>query len=146
MPLDPEDNLAGCILVDTSNGFNNLSRLEMICTVAHRWQSTSIFAFNYYRHFSHLIIRVLVDWTLRIILTRYGVMQGDPMDTLMYGISVKFLEEKLISDTPGSMQVYYIDNLSATAICRYTRPLMKRLLYMGPSRGVFPKAEKYQYF
>ena len=48
--LRPEDDLAGCLLADTANGFNNLSRLAMLWTVAHRWPAASIFAFNFYRH------------------------------------------------------------------------------------------------
>ena len=33
--LQPEEDLAGCILADAANGFNNLSRLAMLWTVAH---------------------------------------------------------------------------------------------------------------
>ena len=55
------DDLAGCLMADASNGFNNLSRLDMLCTVEHRWPAASIFAFNCYRHFLHLIIWVPGD-------------------------------------------------------------------------------------
>ena len=37
-------------LVDARNGFNKLSRLEMLWTVRHRWLAGSRFAFNCYRH------------------------------------------------------------------------------------------------
>ena len=46
--LRPEKDLAGCLLADTANGFNNLSRF--LWTVAHRWPSASRFSFNCYRH------------------------------------------------------------------------------------------------
>ena len=43
------------------------------------------------------------------------------------------------------MQVWYADDFSATASGRATRPLMKRLGEIGPSRGVFPEPTKSQY-
>ena len=33
--LQPEENLAGCLLADAANSFNNLSMLEMLWTVVH---------------------------------------------------------------------------------------------------------------
>ena len=39
---------------------------------------------------------------------------------------------------PSLMQVWYADDFSTTASGRATRPLMKRLGEIGPSRGVFP--------
>ena len=32
--MQPEEDLAGCLLADAANGFNNLSRLAMLWTVA----------------------------------------------------------------------------------------------------------------
>ena len=49
--LLPEDGLAGCLLADATNSFNNLSRLSMFWKVAHRWPEASRFAFNCYHHF-----------------------------------------------------------------------------------------------
>ena len=57
--LRPEDDLAVCLLANTDNGFNNLLRLEMLWTVAHRWTAALRFAFNCYIHFLQLLIRVL---------------------------------------------------------------------------------------
>ena len=33
--MQPEEDLAGCLIADTANGFNNLSRPAMLWTVAH---------------------------------------------------------------------------------------------------------------
>ena len=38
--------LRGTMLVDAHNGFNELSRLEMLWTVRHRWPAGARFAFN----------------------------------------------------------------------------------------------------
>ena len=37
-------------LADTRNGFNELSHLEILWTVHHRWPVGARFAFNLYRH------------------------------------------------------------------------------------------------
>ena len=52
---DPEDpfHLA---LADADNGFNNLSRLNMLWDVRHRWARGSRFTFNMYRHDSRLLV------------------------------------------------------------------------------------------
>ena len=36
------------ILIDSRNGFKELSHLAMICTVRHRWPLEAIFALNCY--------------------------------------------------------------------------------------------------
>ena len=143
--MQPEEDLAGCLLADAANGFNNLSRLAMLWTVAHRWPQASRFAFNCYRHFSQLVIRVPGDRTPTKILSKEGVTQGDPMAMPLYGISVAVLADQLKRELPSPLQVWYADDFSATDSGRAARPLMKRLEEIGPSRGVFPEPEKSQY-
>ena len=136
--MQPEEDLSGCLLADAANGFNNLSRLAMLWTVTHRWPRASSFAFNCYRHFPQLVIRVPGDRTPKIILSKEGVTQGDPMAMPLYGISVAVLAEQLKREFPSPMQVWYADDFSRTASGRAARPLMNRLGEIGPSRGVFP--------
>ena len=143
--MQPEEDLAGCLLADTANGFNNLSSLAMLWAVAHRWPRASRFAFNCYRHVPQLVIRVPGDRTPKIILSKEGATQGDPMAMPLYGISVAVLAEQLKHEFSSPMQVWYADDFSATASGRAARPLMKRLGETGPSRGVFPEPSKSQY-
>ena len=44
--LTQDADPSGTTLVDARNGFNNLSRLEMLWTVRHRWPAGARFAFN----------------------------------------------------------------------------------------------------
>ena len=44
--LTQEAEPSGTTLVDARNGFNKLSRLEMLWTVRHCWPAGAIFAFN----------------------------------------------------------------------------------------------------
>ena len=101
--LRTENNLAGCLLEDTANGFNNLSRLGMLWTVSHRWLAASRFAFNYYSHFSKLLIRVPGDRTPCIILSKEGFTQGDPMDMPLYSVMVAVLDNQLKQELPAPM-------------------------------------------
>ena len=102
--MQPEEDLSGCLLADAANRFNNLSRLAMLWTVAHRWPRASRFAFNCYRHFPQLVIRVPGDRTPKIILSKEGVTQGDPMAMSLYGISVVVLAEQLKREFPSPMR------------------------------------------
>ena len=99
----------------------------MLCTVAHRWPKASRFAFDCYRHFPQLLIRVPGDCTPRIILSKEGVTKGCPMVMPLYGVSVAVLSEQLKSEFLFPMQVWYVDDFSATASRRAARLLIKRL-------------------
>ena len=47
---------SGTTLVDSRNGFSELSRLEMLWTVQHRWPAGASFVFNLYRHWEKLLL------------------------------------------------------------------------------------------
>ena len=48
--LTQEAESSGTTLIDARNGFNKLSRLDMLRTVQHRWTAVARFAFNCYWH------------------------------------------------------------------------------------------------
>ena len=50
---------SGTTIIDACNGFNKLSRLEMLWTVRHHWLAGARFAFNCYRHWVQLLLRHL---------------------------------------------------------------------------------------
>ena len=99
----------------------------MLCTVAHRWPKSSRFAFDCYRHFPQLLIRVPGDRTPQIILSKEGVTQGDLMAIPLYEVSVAVLSEQLKRKFSSPMQVWYAYNFSATDSGRAARPMMKWL-------------------
>ena len=47
---------SGITLVDARNGFNEMSRLEILQTVWHRWLAGAMFVFNFYRHWLQLLL------------------------------------------------------------------------------------------
>ena len=54
-------------LVDALNVFDEMSRLEMLWTVRHRWLAGARFAFNWYRHWAQLLLRQLVELLVTIL-------------------------------------------------------------------------------
>ena len=55
--LNQEAEPSGNTLVDAHNGFNELSRLAIMCTVRHRWPTEARFVFNCYWHWAQLLLR-----------------------------------------------------------------------------------------
>ena len=55
--LTQDTDPKGTTLVDSCNGFNELSRLEMLWTVRHRWPARARFTLNFYRHCAQLLLR-----------------------------------------------------------------------------------------
>ena len=54
--FNQDAELSGTTLVDSRNGFNELSHLAMLWTVRHRWPAGERFAFNCYRHWAQLLL------------------------------------------------------------------------------------------
>ena len=79
--------LSGTMLVDTRNGFNELSRLAMLWTVRHCWPAGARFAFNCYKNWAQLILHQTGDPPVTI-LSREGVNQGYPLSMVLYGITL----------------------------------------------------------
>ena len=82
------------LLVDATNGFNNLSRYGMLWTVRHRCPKMSRFTFNCYRHEITLICRQ-PGGEVETILSKEGVTQGDPLAMALYGIALLPLADLL---------------------------------------------------
>ena len=70
--LTQDANPSGTTLVDARNGFNKMSRLEMMWTVRHYWPAGARFAFNCYRHWAQLLLRQPEELPVTI-LSREGV-------------------------------------------------------------------------
>ena len=64
-------------LVDACNGFNELSRLEMMWNIQHFWLVGERFSFNCYKHWEKLLLRQLVEPPVTLMI-REGVTQCDP--------------------------------------------------------------------
>ena len=75
--------------------------------------------------------RLLID--KKVILSRKGCTQGDPLAMLMYGIALKPLILKL--QTPGIVQRWYADDGSAAGSLQQLHKLFENLSNQAPSFG-----------
>ena len=89
----------GFLLVDAKNVFNKINRVGMLWTVRHLWPSGARFSFNFYRHWSSLVFRN-GNGTASILHSREGVMQGDPLAMIAYGIGILPLIKNIEREIP----------------------------------------------
>ena len=107
--LNQEAEPSGTTLVDACNGINELSDLAMLWTMRHRWPADSRFAFNCYRHWAQHLLRQPGEPPVTI-LSREGVTQGDPLSTILYGITLVPLAEDLRAADLGILSPFYPDD------------------------------------
>ena len=126
----------GTMLVDDRNGFNELSRLEMLWTVWHHWSVGPRFAFNSYMHWAQLILHQPGE-TQVTVLSQEGVTQGDPVLMVLHRITLILLAEKLrVADT-GLLLPFYADDAAFDGLSRRSTHLLKLLMKRVLDRGYF---------
>ena len=60
----------------------------MLWSVRHEWPSGVQFTFNYYRHWSTMVVRDIGGGSCHFLHSKEGVTQGDPLSMIAYGIGV----------------------------------------------------------
>ncbi|KAI2507267.1 hypothetical protein MHU86_7103 [Fragilaria crotonensis] len=125
------------LLVDATNGFNELGRKAMLWTVRHRWANGARFSFNCYRHSAQLLLRRR-GGDCEIILSREGVTQGDPLSMVLYGLALTPLAESIRASVPTVAQPWYADDAAMVSPVDGIAEAQRLLLDLGPRRGYFP--------
>ncbi len=138
--LSPADASA-VLLVDATNGFNELGRKAMLWTVRHRWANGARFSFNCYRHSAQLLLRRR-GGDCEIILSREGVTQGDPLSMVLYGLALTPLAETIRASVPTVAQPWYADDAAMAGSVDGIAEAQRLLLELGPRRGYFPEPDK----
>ena len=109
----------------------------MIWTVQHRWPTGARFTFNCYRHWAKLLFRHPGESPVTI-LSREGVIQGDPLSMVLYGINLAPLTEELRKADPGILSPFYADDAAFDGSARNSTQILKMLMKKGPDWGYFP--------
>ena len=109
---DPVEEEA-ILMVDASNGFNELNPKAMLWTVRHRWADGARFAFNCYCHSAILLLRRR-NQEATVILSQEGVTQGDPLSMVVYGLTLVPLAEIVRCRLPDLIHAWYADNACLT--------------------------------
>ena len=128
-------------LDDARNGFIELSRLAMLCTVRYRWTAGARFAFNCYKYWAQLLLRQPGELPVTILI-REGVTQGDSLSMVLYGITLAPLAEELRAADPGLLPPFYADDAAFDGSEQRRTQLLKLLMRRGTERGYFPEPAK----
>ena len=93
----------GFFLVDANNVFNEINRVRMLWTVQKLWLSGYHLVFKCYIHWSSLVLR---NWngTANFLHSREGVMQGNTLSKIAYGIGILLIIKKLNQEIPDVTQ------------------------------------------
>ena len=78
----------GFLLIDAQNAFNSQNHYQMLWVVQHKWPSGAQFTFNCYQHWVTLIIHYGDGLAAFDVKSKEGIMQGDPIAMVCYGIGV----------------------------------------------------------
>ena len=138
--LEAEDN-TGFLLIDASNAFNEVSRVNMLWVIRHEWPAGARFAFNCYRHHSLLVVRNPGSKAFTFY-SKEGVTQGDPLAMVAYGVAILPLIRKLKELNQLLTQSWYADDASAAGTFDRILKLFNDLVRIGPDFGYFPNASK----
>ena len=127
--------------IDARNGFNELSRLAILWTVRHCWPAGAMFTFICYRYWEQLLLHQ--PWEPPVtILSREGVIQGDPLSMVLHGLTFFPLVEELRVADPGLLSPFYMDHTVFDVLAQHSVHLLNLLMKRGPDRGYFPDPAK----
>ena len=132
---------SGTMLVDACNGFTELSRLEMLWTVWHRWPAGARFAFNCYRHWAQLLLRQPGEPPVTI-LSREEITQGDPLSMVLYDTTLTPLAKEPRAADQGLLLPFYVDDAAFGGLALRSAHLIKLLMKRGPDWGYLPEPYK----
>ena len=126
----------GVLLVDARNAFNSVNRVAALWNARVLWLWCSHFLFNSYRGYA----RLLIQGSDHFLLSKEGVMQGDPLSMMLYAVAVLPLIRSL-EDSCEWMQNWYADDSSCVGELSSVRRWCNRLLIDGPAYGYFPELQ-----
>ena len=129
--------MGGTTLSDAQNGFNKLSRLEMLWNVCHHWPEGARFVFNLYKHWLQLIS--LSEGSLSVtLLIREGVTQIEPLSAVLCIMAFVTLAEELWASDLGLLTPFYAYDMAFNRMLRRSTHLLNLLLDRGSDWGDLP--------
>ena len=138
----PNLSAEGVLLVDATNGFNELNRYCMLWNVRHLWPKGSRLAFNSYRHFNICVVRKGTGVPFFEISGEEGLSQGDPLAMALYGVALTPLAEHLRRNVPEVLTPWYADDAAGAGLVDGCAEALRFLIEYGPNYGYYPEPEK----
>ena len=110
-------------------------------TFIHVWPSGARFIFNFHRHCSSLVLRN-GNGTASFMYIKEGVMQGDPLVIIAYGIFILPLIKNLKHNIPDVTQPQYAENARDLGTFARIETYFNFLTRQGPECGYYPGPSK----
>ena len=123
-----DDNTAAAKLVDATNAFNLLNRRTALINIHVTCPSIATVLTNMYRGDGNLYIQG------KVLKSKEGVMQGDPLAMSMYVLGILPIIHKL----KATKQVWFADDAAAGDSLLNLHEWWTALLRQGPSFGYHP--------
>ena len=89
----------GLLLIDEQNEFNEDRRTAMLWDVWHEWPSSANFTFNFYCHWSTLVVRNSVG-SCQFLHRKEDATQGDPLAMIIMEYGCPLSSESSGTNTP----------------------------------------------
>ena len=124
-------------MVDAHNTFNSVNRLAALWNARILWPRCSRFLLNTYRGYA----RLFVQGSNKVLLSKEGVTQGDPLSMMMYAVALLPLIRSL-AVSHRWIQNWYANDSSCIGEVFFVRQWFEQLLSEGPAYGYFPKPSK----
>ena len=99
----------------------------MLWKVRHEWPSGAQFSFNFYRHWSTLVIRA-DNGNGHFLHSKEGVTQGDPLAMVTYGLGILPLIRNLWTAHPSVTHPWYADEYGSGGTFTYIRRHLDNLM------------------
>ena len=115
------------MIVDTYNGFNELSCLSMLWYVWYPWLTGARSLINWYMHWAQLLLRQPGEPPVTI-LNWEGVTQGYPLAMVLYGITLIPLVEEIRVADQGLLYRFCADDVALDGMAKISMQLLKLLI------------------
>lgn len=133
-----QDECEGMLLVDASNAYNSLNRIESLLHIQYICPEFSTYLINTYRLPCKLFIS---GGQGKFIYSKEGTTQGDNTASGFYSLGITPLLNILTHI--DCHQLWYADDAGAAGKLEHLKEWWDKLNIKGPQHGYFPEATKH---
>ena len=132
----------GFLIIDACNAFNEENRTAMLWAVRNEWPSGAQFTFNTYHNWETLVVRDIGDGSGNFLHSKEGLIQGNPLVMIAYGIGVLPLIRELRDAHPRVTHPCYADGAGVGGTFDQVQTPLWDMQARGPAQGYCPEPTK----
>ncbi|KAG0719760.1 hypothetical protein GWK47_049860 [Chionoecetes opilio] len=137
-----QEDCEAVLLVDAKNAFNSINRKTMLHNIKIKCPSLATYADNTYSEPSKLYVNRSGSNKARVLESREGTTQGDPVAMAMYALGMSVLQDVIAFEKTKVKQVAYADDLSGAGKLQDLSHWWGLIQANGPTIGYTPNAAK----